>query len=71
MRKSTSKTTTVLTAAILGFGLLGSAAPSYADNNGSMASPAFPVDGVVKQGVGAPDQMHSAYDPATPRCSGS
>jgi hypothetical protein len=66
---SSRKTTTVLAALVLGLGVMGAAAPSFADNNGSMASPAFPPDGVVSLGIGpsAPDRSYSAYYPSSPR----
>jgi hypothetical protein len=65
----TRKTMTVLAALTLGLGVLGAAAPSYAvtgGGNGSMASPAFPPDGVVRLGLGAqaPAESYSAYYPS-------
>jgi hypothetical protein len=50
----------------MGLGVMGAAAPSYAANNGSLASPAFPADGVVRLGLGASDQSYSAYYPSNP-----
>jgi hypothetical protein len=66
MLNSSRKTTTVLAALVLGLGVLGATVPSYADNNGSAASPAFPADGVVRVGLGASDQSYSAYYPSNP-----
>ena len=67
MRNSISKTTTVMTALVLSLGVLGADAPSYADQNWSTASPPFPPDGVVRLGLGAPDQtLYSAYTPSIP-----
>jgi hypothetical protein len=68
MRYSISKTSSVLTVLVLGLGVLGEAALSYADNNGSLASPAFPPDGVVRLPRGAPHQSsYSAYYRSSPR----
>jgi hypothetical protein len=64
MSNSSRKTTTVLAALALSLGVLGAAAPSYADNNGSLASPAFPSDGIVRLGLAASDQSYSAYYPS-------
>jgi hypothetical protein len=65
MRNPISKTATVLAALVLGLGVLGAAAPSYADNNGSLAFVAFPPDGVVKLGLGASaSDQYSAYYPS-------
>jgi hypothetical protein len=68
MFTSTRKTTTVLAALVLGLGVLGATPPSYADNNGSLASPAFPPDGAVKLGAGtqAPAESYTAYFPLNP-----
>ena len=68
MLNSSRKTATVLAALVLGLGVLGAAAPSYADNNGSLASPAFPPDGVMKLGLGAqaPAESFTAYFPLGP-----
>jgi len=71
MLSATRKTTTVLAALVLGLGVLGAAAPSYAvtgGGNGSAASPAFPPDGVVRLGLGAqvPAEGYSAYYPSNP-----
>ena len=71
MLNSTRKTTTLLAALVLGLGVLGAAAPSYAvtgGGNGSAASPAFPADGVVRLGLGAqaPADSYSAYYPSNP-----
>jgi hypothetical protein len=65
---STRKTTTVLAALALGLCVLGATAPSYADNNGSLASPAFPPDGVVilAHGMRAPAESYTAYFPSIP-----
>jgi hypothetical protein len=64
----TRKTMTVLAALTLGLGVLGAAAPSYAaaGDNGSLASPPFPPDGVVKLGLGAqaPAESYSAFYPS-------
>ena len=66
MFTSTRKTTTVLAALVLGLGVLGATAPSHADNNGSLASPAFPPDGVVilAHGVKAPAELYTAFFPS-------
>jgi hypothetical protein len=62
MRYSMSKTTSVLAILVMSFGTLGVPAPSYADNNGSPASPAFPPVGVVSLPLGAPRlSSYSAY----------
>ena len=69
--RKTFKTTTILTAIVLELSVLGASAPSYAvtgGGNGSLASPAFPPDGVVKLGLGAEGQAQSftAIYPSTP-----
>jgi hypothetical protein len=65
VRNPISKTATLLAALVLGLGVLGTAAPSYADNNGSLAFVAFPPDGVVKHGLGASAlDQYSAYFPS-------
>jgi hypothetical protein len=62
---STRKTTTMLATVVFGLGVLGAAAPSYADNNGSLASPPFPSNGAVRLGAGIPNS-YSAYYPSIP-----
>jgi hypothetical protein len=67
MRNSVGKTTSLLAALVLGLSVLEAAAPSYADNNGSSASPAFPPDGAVQLTLGAPRRpAYSAYYPSNP-----
>ena len=62
---SSRKTTTMLATVVLALGVLSAAAPSYADNNGSLASPPFPSNGAVRLGAGIPES-YSAYYPSIP-----
>ena len=68
MSNSSLKTTTVLAALALSLGVLGAGVPAYADNNGSLASPALPSDGIVRLGIGAqaPAESYRAIYPSNP-----
>jgi len=69
MRGSNGKTAIVLTAPVLGAGIVGTAAP--ADNNGSLAFQAFPPDGAVRAGLGAQSRTYLAFDATQTRPRGS